>query len=375
MFGEPTRTYNRPRRNHAMLRRMLLTIPAAFLVVTTVSLANPPLRVGSVTAPSGAKISGWLEVPSGVDEGTRLPVTVVNGSSDGPVLALVAGVHGYEYAAIIALQRLAPRLDARTLSGAVIIVHMANPPAFYGRRVYYGPDQKNLNRMYPGNAQGTISERIADVITREVIDHCTHLIDMHGGDGNESLRPYTYWMRGGDAKIDQASKELALAYGFDRIVIDDERPESPQKTLYTQNTAIARGKPAITSEAGGMGLTDEASVDAHVDGVFSVLHHLHMLPAAADRRVEHPLWIDNMSVLRSTKSGVWQPLVETQQQVAKGSLIGRVLDPFNNVLEEIRAPFGGQMLYVVATPPTSAGEPLGAVAHILPDDATLPPTP
>lgn len=341
-----------------------LTLSVWILSAASLASANPALTVGGVTARAGEKVSGWLEVPSGVDEGTRIPITIVNGKNPGPVLALVAGTHGYEYAAIIALQRLLPRLDPGALSGSLILVHMASPPTFYGRRIYYGPDGKNLNRMYPGNAKGTISERIADAITREVIDRSTHLIDMHGGDGNESLRPYTYWQRGGDEKVDAASRELALAYGFDHIVIDDERPVSPDKTLYTQATAISRGKPAITTESGGMGLTDDKAVDDHVDGVLSVLHHLRILPAASSKYVPHPVWVDRMGVLRSSRTGVWRPAVEKHQHVARNALFGRVLDPFGNVLEEVRAPFAGEVLYVVGTPPTTAGEPLGMVAHI-----------
>jgi len=348
---------------------MVLRLMLSALILSAASLAhgNPPLTVGGVAARTGEKVSGWLEIPAGVDQGTRLPITIINGRNPGPVLALIAGVHGSEYAAIIALQRLLPRLDPEALNGALILIHMASPPTFYGRRTYYGPDEKNLNRMYPGNAKGTISERIADVITREVIERSTHVIDMHGGDGNESLRPYTYWQRRGDEKVDAASRELALAYGFDHIVIDDERPASPEKTLYTQATAIWRGKPAITTESGGMGLTDDKAVDAHVEGVLSVLHHLHILPAASSKYVQYPVWVDKMAVLRSTKTGVWRPNVEKQQHVAKNALLGRVLDPFGNVLEEVRAPFAGQVLYVVGTPPTTAGEPLGMVAHIKED--------
>src|ERR1700704_866679 len=120
------------------------------------SLASPafaqaPLTVGPITAKPGEKISGWLDVPAGVDAGTKIPVSVVNGAKPGPVLALVAGTHGYEYTSILALQRVLKRLDPTTMSGAVILVHMACPPTFYERRIYYGPDGKNLNRMYPGD--------------------------------------------------------------------------------------------------------------------------------------------------------------------------------------------------------------------------------
>jgi predicted deacylase len=241
---------------------------------------------------------------------------------------------------------------------------MANPPTFYGRRIYFGPDGKNLNRVYPGQAGGTLSERIADVLTREVIDRATHLADLHCGDGNESLRPYTYWMISGNKAMDEASKGMALAFGLDHIVIDRERPTDPVKSLYTDNTAIQRGKPAITAESGGMGLTDEASVGAQERGVMSLLAHLGILEAPS-ARVDRPVWIDHADVLRATKTGVWQAAVEKMQSVAAGTLLGRVHDPFGAVIEEVRSPFAGEILYVVGTPPVSEGEPVAFVGHIL----------
>ena len=168
---------------------------------------------------------------------------------------------------------------------------MANPTTFYGRRIYFSPDGKNLNRVYPGRADGTLSQRIAHAITSEVIARATHVIDMHCGDGNESLRPYSYWQVTGDRVLDEAGKQLALAFGLDHIVIDRERPSDPERTLYTSNTAVRRGKPAITVESGGMGLTDEASVGAQEAGALSVMAELGML-AAPSVKVERPLWID-----------------------------------------------------------------------------------
>jgi predicted deacylase len=321
------------------------------------------LAVGSVTAAPGQLASGWIEVPDGVDAGTRIPVTVANGAAPGPVLALVGGTHGSEYTSILALQRLRPRLEPARMRGAAILVHMANPPAFYGRRVYYGPDGKNLNRVYPGKADGTVSERIAHAITREVIDRCTHLADMHCGDGNESLRPYTYWIVAGDAAVDAQSRELALAYGLDHILVDHGRPRDPAASLFTANTAITRGKPAITTESGGLGGTDEPSVAAHDAGARSLLAYLGILDGPS-ARVAHPVWVDRAEVLRSPVTGLWHPVIEKMQSVATGRLLGRVTDPFGAVLHEARAPFAGEVVYVVATPPVSAGEPLCEIGHL-----------
>lgn len=331
------------------------------------------LTVGEVGP--GQALSGWLDVPDGgagaggADAGTRIPVSVVRGVAPGPALALVAGTHGYEYTAILALQRLLPRFDPARMRGTVILVHLANPPAFYGRRIYYGPDQKNLNRVYPGRADGTLSERIAFTLTREVIGPATHLADLHCGDGNESLRPYTYWVVSGDAAVDRASREMALAYGLDHIVIDRGRPTDPAQSLYTANTAILRGKPAITAESGGLGLTDAAAVAAHEAGGLSLVAHLGIM-AAPSVRVDRPIWIDRSEVVRAPMTGVWSPLVERMQSVVAGTLLGRLTDPFGRVLHEPRAPFAGEVLYVVATPPVTAGEPLVGLGHLA-DSATV----
>jgi predicted deacylase len=321
------------------------------------------LAVGTVTARPGHAASGWLDVPGGPDPGTRIPVSLVHGARPGPVLALVAGTHGYEYTSILALQRLLPRLDPRRMRGAAILVHMANPPCFYGRRTYYGPDGKNLNRVYPGRADGTVSERIAHAITREVIARATHLADLHCGDGNESLRSYAYWIVTGRRALDAAGREMALAFGLDHILIDRGRPKDPARSLYTSNTAVLRGKPAITTEAGGLGRTDGESVGAQEAGCLSLLAHLGIMDAPSVR-VKNPVWIDRAEVLRSPVAGVWHPAVEKMQSVATGALFGRVTDPFGRVLHEARAPFAGEVLYVVATPPVSEGEPLGEVGRV-----------
>jgi predicted deacylase len=227
-----------------------------------------------------------------------------------------------------------------------------------------GPDGKNLNRVYPGRADGTVSERIAHAITTEVIDKATHLADLHCGDGNESLRPYSYWQVSGSAAVDEASKQMVLAFGLDHVVVDRERPKDLARSSYTSNTAILRGKPALTTESGGVGLTDEESVAAQEKGALSLVAHLGIMDAPSVR-VAHPVWIDGSEVLRAPVTGVWRPAVEKMQSVAAGTLLGRLHDPFGAVLREVRSPFAGEILYVVATPPVSEGEPLAFVGKIV----------
>jgi hypothetical protein len=335
----------------------------ATLLAAASARAQAPLTVGTATARPGEAASGVIDVPDGSDPGTQVPVSVVNGAKPGPVLALIAGTHGYEYTSIVALPRVLAKLDPRRMTGAVILVHMANPPAFYERRIYRNVDGKNLNRVYPGLAGGTQTDRIAFAITREVIDRATHLVDMHCGDGNESLWRYSYWQVTGDPKMDGAGKEMALAFGLEHVVIDRERPKDPAKSLYTSNTAVLRGKPALTVEAGGMGATDEESVAAQEKGALSVIAHLGIqdFPSA---RVEKPVYIDRAEVVTAPATGVWRGSVEKMQAVEEGAVLGRLHDPYGRVLAEVKAPFAGKVLYVVGTPPASKGEPLAFVGHV-----------
>ena len=174
--------------------------------------------------------SRLILVPSAADGATGIPVSTIRGERPGPVLALIAGNHGYEYPPILALQRLRAQLDPAALAGTIIMVHVANMPSFLGRTVYFSPvDGKNLNRVYPGNEGGTISERIAHAITTEVIERADYVLDLHCGDGNESLRPYVYQAVTLDARIDAANARLALAFGIDHILIDRNRPTDPAR--------------------------------------------------------------------------------------------------------------------------------------------------
>ena len=328
--------------------------------------------VGALSAAPGERVSGYLEVPPARDEGTRIPVSIVSGARPGPVLALIAGTHGYEYPGVTALQRLLVDVRPSDLSGTLLLVHIANPPSFFGRTVYVSPvDGKNLNRVYPGNPQGTVSERIADVITRLVIEQADYLIDLHGGDGNEALRPYVYLPVTGQADLDAASRGLALAFGLDHVVIDEGRSQPAEASIYTDQTALSRGIPAITTETGQLGSNDDYWVDMAVAGAGNVMRHLGMLAGPA-RPNEGVVWLSGYEVLRAPATGIFRPVVRDGYAIAANGLIGELVDAFGRPLAEIRAPFGGVINYVLGTPPVSEGEPLAMVSRIAAEPVFAP---
>ena len=344
------------------MRKIFIVAAAVACATVTPAHAQQPFTVGSITARPGERSSGFLIVPAAADSGTRIPVTVINGAQRGPVLALIAGTHGSEVAPIVALQRLRVRIQPQELRGTLILVHVANLPSYLKRTIYYSPiDAKNLNRVYPGDPKGTTSQRIADVITREVIERSDYLVDMHAGDGNESLRPYTYWNKlGVDARVDSIGRDMALAWGHDHIVVDTARPRDPRASIYTQNTAHTRGKPAITTETGFLGVPDDGMIERNIEGAVRLMRYLRMLPGSV-QLVTNAVWLKTTSVLTSPQTGVWYPLVERGHSVAEGTVIGYVTDLFGENRREVRAPYAGVVLYVVATPAMSENEPVAMI--------------
>ena len=349
--------------------KQVMRIPSAifyfFLLITvTFSAGAEPFSVGGIKASEGTRVSGFLNVPPGTDAGSKIPITVIHGATPGPVLALLAGIHGYEYPPITALQSIRSEIDPTVLQGTVILVHVANLPSFLGRTIYYSPiDGKNLNRMFPGNAQGTLSQRIAHQITTKVIDQADYLIDLHSGDGNEALRPYVYMPVTGDAGFDMKIKGLAVAFGLDHIVIDTGPQHASGPSLFTDQTALVRGIPAITTETGQSGSNDPYWSGLATSGIWNVLRHLRMVPGA---EVPNPgiTWLTDYQVVKSPASGIFKPATKDGYTVTKGALLGVLVDFFGNEITQVRAPFSGVINYIISTPPVSKGEPVAMMSKI-----------
>ncbi len=306
--------------------------------------------------------------PAGGDGGSFIPVTVLHGSRPGPVLSLIAGVHGSEYAPILAMQRLPGLLDPAELSGTLIVVHAANMPAFRGRTVYFGPDDgKNLNRSFPGTPNGTLTERIAHWLVQEVILSSDYLIDIHSGDANERLRPAysAYYAEAGGEEVIAESRRLAISFGLDTIVQFAGDYPSVNEAIYTSAQAVARGIPAMDVESGELGLTDDSYVDPIIKGTLNVLRELAMLPGEPEVPA-NPLFISERARVYSEHDGVWRPdpLAQAGSYVNEGSRLGMITDYFGRELTTITAPASGVLLILFGTPPVNVGDNLVVVGKV-----------
>lgn len=326
--------------------------------------AGATFTVGTATAAEGREATGTIEVPAGVDPALHIPVAVFHGAWPGPALALVAGSHGTEYASILALEKLISRMDPTELNGTVIIVPLVNIPSFEQKIAHVNPvDGKNMNRYYPGRPEGTQTERAAYAITREVVEKCDYLIDLHGGDLDENLRPYSYWARTGNERQDAVSRAMVLAFGLDHIIIANDRPRDLSASRYLETTAATRGKPSITVEAGRAGRVEAGDVEALVNGCLSVMRHLKILPGTATP-VDHPVWIEKVVTLSSDHSGIFYPGVDRGDYVETGMKIGYVTDYLGKTVLEARSPATGVVLYVAALPSMKKGETIANIGVV-----------
>jgi predicted deacylase len=331
--------------------------------------AHATFTVGTAKAVRGQRATGVIHVPAGVDPGYDIPIAVIHGAKPGPVLAVVAGAHGTEYASILAIEELMAadprsRIDPAALSGTLILVPLVNVASFERLTPHVNPvDNKSMNRFYPGSATGTQTERASFAMTKEVVEQCDHLIDLHGGDLDENLRPYSYWTVTGDKKQDEMSKGMVLAFGLDHIIVSSDRPTDPAASRFLENTASTRKKPSFTAEAGRSGPVEANDVTLLVNGIRGVMAYLKMTTDAV-KLVTNPIWVEQIVSIAAEQDGIFYPAVSRDAHVTKGDRIGTVRDYFGKTIAELSAPDTGIIMFVRALPSLRKGDTIANIGVV-----------
>jgi len=328
--------------------------------------AAPTFTVGTATAQRGMTATGTIPVPAGSDSALAIPVAVIHGARPGPVVAFVAGSHGTEYSSIVALQRLIPRIDAKTLSGTVIVVPIINIASFQQMTPHLNPiDRKSMNGNYPGDPNGTQSQRALALMTSQVVVPADVVVDLHGGDLDENLRPYSYWFRGGQAAQDSAGLKLALAFGLDHIIVTDVNPAAPNAGRSLSSQALVRGKTVLVAEAGRSGVVAPSDITALVDGSLNVLGELKMLQRQA-HRVVNPIWLDGSSPrIVADSTSFFFASVDRDVRVKKGQVLGYTTDLLGRKIGDVVAPIDGLVTFIRGVPSAWKGATLATVLPVI----------
>jgi uncharacterized protein len=350
------------------VRAIVRGAPALLLAGALGAQQTSQFTVGSASASPGTTAYGAISIPAGSDSALSIPVAVIRGARPGPVVAFVAGSHGTEYTSIIAMQRLIGRIAPTRLAGTVIVAPLLNVYSFQMMTPHVNPiDRKGMNSGYPGDASGTQTQRALAAVTEQIVTPADVVVDLHGGDLDEDLRPYSYWFRGGRTAQDSAGLRLALAFGLDHIIVTDVDPSSPTAGRSLSGQALVRGKTVLVAEAGRSGVVADADLTSLVEGSLNVLAALKMV----DRRVtpvKHVTWLAGAgSRVAADSAGVFFAMVPRDVRVTRGQIVGRTTDYLGRPTGEIHAPIDGLVTFIRGVPSMPARATLVNIAPVLPD--------
>jgi predicted deacylase len=271
------------------------------------------------------------------------------------VLWVNAGIHGAEYPGIEAAIRFAQEVHPAQLHGGLIILPVVNTPAFFDRSMYVCPlDNKNLNRVFPGREDGTISEQIANVLFHEIAPQVTHFVDLHGGDMVEAFHPVILMRNTGMPSVDIVTKEIATHFGIHSIMAIDENSKgwTGEGTLYA--SLLERGIPGVIAEAGELGQLDEVSVNLLHSGLLNTVKLLEMMPGSC-RETTDLKWFDDFVWLYSPYDGIQYPAVEVGKHVVSGQVVCEIRDWFGEKLGVVTSPLSGTVLFNITSPAIKKG--------------------
>ncbi|TNJ35263.1 succinylglutamate desuccinylase/aspartoacylase family protein [Arenimonas terrae] len=270
------------------------------------------------------------------------PVVVARGAMAGPVLCLVAGIHGDEINGVEIVRRIAHSVDPTRLSGTVIGVPIVNVFG-YSRGSRYLPDRRDLNRSFPGSRHGSIASRIANGFFQDIVRHCDVLVDFHTGSFDRSNLP--------QVRADLTQPDvLEFTRGFGATVV----LHSPGNRGMLRTAATAVGIPSVTFEAGAPTRLEPAEIAQAVAAIDRLMLKLGMRQAEADvveinavplaaQAEPAPIFLDSRWV-RANSGGLLISEVALGQRVVAGQRLGRVVDPVSNIERYILAPVPGRVI-------------------------------
>jgi predicted deacylase len=298
---------------------------------------------------------------------TYLPVTIIKGREKGPVFSIVAGIHGYEYPPIIAVQEMLKELNPHEVKGTLIIVPIANVEAFQKRTPFINPlDQKNLNNAFPGSPNGTPTDQIANIITKEIISNSTIFLDIHGGDANEDLLPFVcYYDRKDTPENTKMAHDLSVQSQIDYIVSYPYNLTQTEPAKYAFKQATQQGITALSIEAGKLGTVQKESVEMIKTAVYNMLEHSGNYVRRKSKFInkKQATLLNQQDYIRVPENGIFYSDLKSGDKVKKNQNLGYITDEFGNKKQDILSNTNGIILYKVGTPPVNKGETLFCIGY------------
>ena len=312
---------------------------------------NSPITIGDVTIePSQRRYVDLPLPPLYTHTSVEMPVHVINGRHAGPVMFVTSAIHGDEINGIEIIRRLLATKALSRMSGTLITVPVVNVYGFVSQSRYL-PDRRDLNRSFPGSERGSMAARLADTLMSEIVEKCTHGIDLHtAAEGRANLPQIRV-----DLQANPELLELAEAFG-PPILVDSSTRDG------TLRSAVGN-LPMLLYEAGEALRFDELAIRAGLKGILRVMRHLNMLPAGKLSERKSKPWLANNSVwMRAPQSGILRSRIPLGGIVEKGVVLGYISDPFGEAEQAVISDAAGVLIGITKLPLVHEGEALYHVA-------------
>lgn len=329
-----------------------MKIQTSLTMMTSKNVKAKPIELAGKTIQPGERVQ--LNLTSAylyTNTPLNISVEVIHGRKAGPVLLVCAAIHGDELNGVEIIRRIRGFRSLKSLHGTLVLVPVVNIFGFIHQSRYL-PDRRDLNRCFPGSEKGSIASRVANLFFKEIVSHCTHVVDLHTAAINRNNLPQIR------AALDNPAVEK-LAMGFSIPVVINSG-------LIDNSLRFEAGKlniPVITYEAGEALRLDEQCIVTGVRGVISVMRTLGMLAKGRIGTVRADPYISNStSWFRASANGLFRPLVKLGARVKKGDTLGVISAPFDAEETILNAPGNGIIICVSSLPLVNEGEALFHIA-------------
>ena len=313
------------------------------------------LEIGSAVSRGPGLSKGYLktgELPDG--RPMQIPVIILRGARSGPTLWLHGCVHGNEFCGAFIIHECLRSLQAGDLAGTVVALPLLNITASERNQrmsPYEGYNGGDLNRNFPGDATGTLTQQMAHHIYDQLKRHADYLVDFH-----TAMTVDVHWALYANMPgiVGEKSEGMARAFGFKSTL-----PAPPDILAGSaMMTAAKDGVPSLIVEAGGKGhaFTDEIVADG-AERLRNVMRHLEMLPGAV--RDYGKLWyFSNFAWVHASRGGLFQRAVRCDDRVEVGTVLGHYYDLYGDPAGEALSPNAGIVLAIHPGPVMASGETL-----------------
>lgn len=282
-----------------------------------------------------------------------IPIQVICGQEEGPTLFISAAIHGDEIIGTEIVKRLLERKELKEIKGTLIAIPIVNPFG-YNNNIRYLPDRRDLNRCFPGSANGSLAARIAYIFVKEILEKCTHGIDIHSGAVHRTNFP--------QIRLELNNKEevkLARAFGAPVIIHSPQRPGTLRKA------AQEKGLKMLLFEGGEALRFDDHSISICLYGILNVMREIGMLTKEEDSLPPHTtITAKSSHWIRAQNSGSLRIIKKLGDFVQADELLGVISDPFGQLKTEVRSLRPGIVIGAVTMPLVNRGNALFHIATL-----------